>query len=190
MTKRDNIYLPTLGEIILLPIFSFLFFAIANMPVTYRRFLSAEEVAVSSSYLNRFMSYLNNDIMSNIGTFVSWAVIGLLAYTMLSCVLFIIQAFRSDIPLRNYSAFHPEAQSKVDNFIRIILRSAALAMIFVWLLTNLFFVIKLLNGLFVDGIVQLKYQNLAIVSIIAALDLFVCLFLLRIFMLRRHIPGE
>jgi hypothetical protein len=190
MTKRDNVYLPTLSETILLPIFSFLFFAIANMPATYRRFLSPEELVVSESYLNRFTTYLNNDIINNIGLFIFWAVVGLLSYTILICSLYIIQAFRSEIPFKHYSAFHPEAQSKVDAFIRLVLRSAALSMIMVWLLANLFVGLRYLNELFLSGIVDFKIQNLIIATVLTAINLFMGLFLLRLFMLRRHLPGE
>lgn len=190
MTKRENVYLPTLSEIILLPIFSFLFFAIANMPATYRRFLSPEELVVSESYLSRFTSYLNNDIINNIGLFVFWAVVGLLSYTILICAIYVIQAFRSETPFKHYSAFHPEARSKVDTFIRTVLRSAAFAMIIVWLLANLFSGLRYMNELFLSGIIDFKLQNLLIASIVAAIDVFIGLFLLRLFMLRRHIPGE
>lgn len=190
MRNKESIYSPTLSEVILLPIFSFLFFAIANMPVTYRRFLSPEEYAISSSYLTRFTSYLNNDVINNIGLFVFWSLVGLLSYSILSCILFIVHAYRSEIPFQHYSVFHPDARTKLDAFIRMLLRSTALAMLVVWLLTNLFSALRYMNGIFVDGIVYVRIQNFLLVSVLAAFDIFVGLFLMRLFLLRRHIPGE
>lgn len=190
MTKKESIYLPTLSEVILLPLFSFVFFALANMPVTYRRFLTPEELQVSSSYLSRFMSYLNTDVINNIGLFVFWSIVGLLSYSILSCIAFIIHAYNSEIPFQHYSVFHPDARGKIDAVIRLILRSAALAMLVVWLLTNLFSALKYLNAQFVDGIVYLQVQNFVVVSLLAAADMFVGLFLMRLFLLKRHIPGE
>lgn len=190
MKQKESIYSPTLSEVVLLPITSFIFFALANMPVTYRRFLSPEEYAISSSYLTRFTSYLNNDVINNLGLFVFWSMVGLLSYSILSCILFIIHAYRSEIPFQHYNVFHPDARTKLDAVVRVILRSAALAMLVVWLLGNLFSALKFMNGIFVDGIVFVRIQNLLMASVLAALDIFVGLFLMRLFLLRRHIPGE
>lgn len=190
MHKKEKIYLPTFNEVILLPLLSFVFFTVVNLPVTYRRFLSAEEVQVSSSYFNRFMSYLNNDVANSIGIFLFWAVIGLLAYAILSCLVFVVQAFRSDIPMQRYSVFRSHTPSGSDAFPRLILRSIALTMLLVWLITNAFLLLRDVNNLFIEGLVNLRPVNVIGAILITAFDVFVMLFLLRLFLLRRHIPGE
>ena len=186
--KNEKIYTPTLTELVFLPLSGIAIFALVNIDILYKRFLTSDELDISTGYFYSITDYLNNDVVNQGGLLLFWAVVGLLAYSMIGFLTFTYHAYRSELPTKDYTMFRKQpSDTNREHILRLFIRSASLATLAVFIVLNLLFGIRYLNTTFVEGAVELSILPILKVAALFGLDAFIGIFLTRLFLLKKRI---
>lgn len=191
--QKDKIYSPTALELFALPVLSLLVLSLKNSSLFYQRFVSDTDREIAVGVVNANIGYINNETVNRTGVFLFWLFLGAIAYTILGLITYITKVYRSDVPMLHHTIFissNTAAHTNEIRILRLIIRTVAAAMILALTVINVAFILPFLNMLFGVGILGDAYPLVVAAVLGAAFDIFVFIFLARLFVLRRRVFSE
>jgi hypothetical protein len=189
---KDRLYLPTLTELILIPIIVTLLLVLANLQAVRSIILSDTQTNIADTLVKNWSVTLDKPFINQWGVFVFWMGVGIIVYSLLGLLGGLLQAYRSDIPTRDFlriSQRNPNlgVMARQQELIHMLLRSFAVGLILLWGLANLGFAVKLLSNLFLYAIQFNDFIVGLTVVLVASFDVFLIIVLARLALLRTRI---
>lgn len=189
--------LPTLPEILILLIGSFLVLVVLNVLPAVKNNLDGQDYTMFSefvqSHVERILAPTNNQQGSTVLTIAFWMVVGIISYLLVWIVGSTIAAYRSDVTVsRNIILPQGASKSKVKHevFLRMLVRLFATIMFFYWLYLLLASIVPYSSGLFLEHLGDLNIRATAMVAwgtIALAASVFMLMIYARCIVLRERV---
>ena len=187
--KNDKIYLPTAIQWLSLPLVTLLLLAVLNIDLISKRFFFFFNGDITKGYVSMLGYYLNNNAINDFGVVLFWMVVGGTSYLITAGLVVAVNLYRSDIPMQSMLSSNQgllDEQRKIT-LLRIALRSIALVALFIWVIFAIAKALPYLQGQFVLLVTEASPLAALSILILGLFTLFVPIFLIRLFLLRKRV---
>lgn len=191
---KNKIYLPTLTELIAIPLGVTLLLILTNISGVRSLILSGSQAKIADSVTQNWGIALDKPFINQWGVFVFWMGVGIVVYSLIGLLGTIAHAYKSDVPAHEFLTATRRssgvvARARHEAIVHMMLRSLAVGGIMLWLIVNFGFLIQLCTSLFLYA---MQFRDIIVgltVIIVASLNIFLFIVLARLFLLRTRVFG-